>query len=246
MHALFSLRNKMCSLVRACATVWQPERMVNCAHNVTGSCERPLSSVFERWNRRLWALRAAFSASARLVPAIALSFAMVHPIEMLRAVARSRMAPPGKLAAEAAWGLGALASEEPAAVLPACRRLLERQPGCGPLWWVCARILTAADPAREADSCATLLLEDRTPRVLRSALKSQKGEGTKKVGAPGGIGEVASADVVVVEVSSDRCPRDGRAGLAPWALGVRTGVWNPCVGRVRCRPAAPSSAMECP
>jgi hypothetical protein len=112
------------------------------------------------------------------------------------------MAPPGELAAEAAWGLGALAAEEPAALLPACRRLLERQPGCGPLWWLCARILTAGDPAREADSCASLLLEDRTPRVLRSALKAREGEEPRRAVRQGSIGELAAADVVVVEVSA--------------------------------------------
>lgn len=121
---------------------------------------------------------------------------------MLRAVARSRMAPPGELAAEAAWGLAALASEEPAAVLPACRRLLERQPGCGPLWWLCARILASGEPAREADTCASLLLDDRTARILRSALKSGSGQEPRRAVRQGGIGEVAAADVVIVEVSA--------------------------------------------
>jgi len=121
---------------------------------------------------------------------------------MLRAVARSRHAPPGELAAEAAWGLGALASEEPAAVLPACRRLLERQPACGPLWWVSARILTAGDPAGEADRCASMLTDDRTPRVLRRALKSGSGGESRRAVRQGGMGEVASAEVVVIEASA--------------------------------------------
>src|ERR1700722_7187465 len=114
---------------------------------------------------------------------------------MLRAVARSRMAPPGELAAEAAWGLAALASEEPAAVLPACRRLLERQPGCGPLWWLCARILTAGDPAGEADRCASMLIDDRTPRILRSALKSGSG-GPRRAVRQGGISDNCTADIM--------------------------------------------------
>jgi hypothetical protein len=121
---------------------------------------------------------------------------------MLRAVARSRHAPPGELAAEAAWGLAALASEEPAAVLPACRRLLERQPGCGPLWWLSARILTAGDPAGEADRCASLLMEDRTPRRLRAALKAESGGEPRRAVRQGGIGDVAAADIVVIEASA--------------------------------------------
>jgi hypothetical protein len=121
---------------------------------------------------------------------------------MLRAVARSRHAPPGELAAEAAWGLAALASEEPAAVLPACRRLLERQPGCGPLWWLSARILTAGDPAGEADRCASLLMEDGTPRRLRAALKAESGGEPRRAVRQGGIGDVAAADIVVIEASA--------------------------------------------
>src|ERR1700722_1165779 len=120
---------------------------------------------------------------------------------MLRAVARSRHAPPGELAAEAAWGLAALASEEPAAVLPASRRLLERQPACGPLWWLCARVLTAGVPAGEADKCASMLIDDRTPRILRSALKSGSGAFRRAV-RQGGIGDVAAADVVLIEASA--------------------------------------------
>ena len=62
----------------------------------------------------------------------------MHPIERLRYVARAGWAPPAVLAAEAAWALGDLALHEETAVLPACRRLLDRHPGCGPLWWVAA------------------------------------------------------------------------------------------------------------
>jgi hypothetical protein len=161
-------------------------------------------------------------------------FALVHPIEMLRAVARSGLAP-GELAAEAAWGFGALASEEPAAVLPACRRLLERQPGCGPLWWVCARILVAGDPSLEADRCASMLLEDRTARILRSALKSASSGSGASGGEPrrsvrrGGMSEVASADVVVIEASALGAgamvvPRSKR-GLLEAARASETPVW---------------------
>jgi hypothetical protein len=129
-------------------------------------------------------------------------FASVHPIEMLRAVARSRRGPPGELAAEAAWGLAALAEEEPAALLPACRRLLERQPACGPLWWLCARLLVAGDPVEEAERCAALLIDDPTPDVLRSSLQTGKVGPPLRIVRQGGVGEVAGADVVVIEVDA--------------------------------------------
>ena len=156
-------------------------------------------------------------------------FALVHPIEMLRAVARSRRGPPGELAAEAAWGLAALAEEEPAAVLPACRRLLERQPACGPLWWLSARVLVAGDPVAEAEHCAALLVDDRTSDVLRSALRTDSDEPWRRAVRQGGVGEVASADVVVVQVDALSADAmvvpSSRRGLLQAAAASETPVW---------------------
>ena len=56
---------------------------------------------------------------------------------------------PSVLAAEAAWTLAELAEAEPAALLTACRRLLERHPDCGPLWWTAARLVSADDALEE-------------------------------------------------------------------------------------------------
>jgi hypothetical protein len=82
-------------------------------------------------------------------------------------------------------------------VLPACRRLLDRHPGCGPLWWVAARMLTAGDPEEEAERCVDLLESDPTSDLLREELHGE----TRPV-RHGGVGDVASADVVVVEVDA--------------------------------------------
>jgi hypothetical protein len=130
----------------------------------------------------------------------------MHPIEMLRSVARSRGGAPADIGAEAAWCLGALAVDEPAAVLPACRRLLERHPGCGPLWWVSARVLTAGDPVFEAEQCASLLMEDPTSDTLSEAV-FDVGQGDPddlplRVARNGGVGELAAADAVLVEASA--------------------------------------------
>jgi hypothetical protein len=126
-----------------------------------------------------------------------ISVVTVHPIERLRYVARAGWAPPAVLAAEAAWALGDLALHEESAVLPACRRLLDRHPGCGPLWWVAARMLTAGDPAQEAERCADLLECDPTPDRLLEDLGNDR-----RAVSHGGVGEVASADVVIVEVDA--------------------------------------------
>ena len=117
----------------------------------------------------------------------------MHPIERLRYVARAEWAPAALLASEAAWGLGELVEREAAAVLPACRRLIDRHPGCGPLWWVAARILTAGDPVAEAGRCADALDDDPTIELLAEEL-----DASRHVVRHGGMGEVAGAEVVVV------------------------------------------------
>jgi hypothetical protein len=124
-------------------------------------------------------------------------FVKVHPIERLRYVARTNWAGPSMLAAEAAWALGDLAQHDAPALVPACRRLLDRQPGCGPLWWVAARVLGARDPVREAEVCAEELEDDPT-RELVDDLVPQDVHAARR----GGVAEVASADLVVVEVGA--------------------------------------------
>ena len=73
------------------------------------------------------------------------------------------------LAREAASALATFAAE-PAALVTACRRLVDRQPTCGPVWWVAARVLAAADPAREAWAAGNDLAGDDTASVLAEAL----------------------------------------------------------------------------
>src|SRR6202044_1741336 len=121
----------------------------------------------------------------------------MHPIERLRYVARAGWAPPAVLAAEAAWALGDLALHESAAVLPACRRLLDRHPGCGPMWWVAACILTAGDPVAEGEACADALEGDQTDELLDEALPPGA-----RIVRRGGVSDVASADIVVVQVDA--------------------------------------------
>jgi hypothetical protein len=116
----------------------------------------------------------------------------VHPIERLRFVARAGWGGPAELGVEAAYALAELAENEPAAVLPACRRLLERNPACGPLWWVAARLLCSDDPMAEAGRCARALEDDPTQERLEAALSGRRAV------RHGGVAEVASADVVVV------------------------------------------------
>jgi hypothetical protein len=94
---------------------------------------------------------------------------LVHPIERLRHVARAGDADGSFLAEEAAVALGALAFE-PRALVPAARRLLDFHPRCAPLWWVCAELLAADDPAGRSHELSLMLAEDPTSAELAAAL----------------------------------------------------------------------------
>ena len=93
----------------------------------------------------------------------------MHPFERLRVAARAGGEDAGLVARQAASALAAIAGE-PAAVVTACRRLVARQPTCGPVWWLAARVLAASDPSNEAWRAADELRHDPTPRALADAL----------------------------------------------------------------------------
>jgi hypothetical protein len=89
----------------------------------------------------------------------------MHPIEQLRYVARATGADAGLLVEEAASALSVF-GRDPAAMLTASRRLLTRQPAVGPLWWMCARMVTASDARAVARAIGQELRADRTGRHL--------------------------------------------------------------------------------
>jgi hypothetical protein len=90
-------------------------------------------------------------------------------MERLRMVARATGEDPGLLAREAAAALSGCA-DDPRALVMACRRLIDRQPTSGPLWWLAARVVASADPGTEAWMSAELLREDATPAAVAAAL----------------------------------------------------------------------------
>jgi len=59
---------------------------------------------------------------------------------------------------------------EPAGLVTACRRIVERHPTSGALWWLCAQVLTAADPFAEVLKLAEQVEDDPTPGVLYAAM----------------------------------------------------------------------------
>lgn len=96
----------------------------------------------------------------------------MHPIERLRHVARSSGAEPAALAREAAAALASFA-DDPPGLVTACRRLVDRHPTVGPVWWLAARVLVAGDPGREGLDASRALDEDTTARVLAADLPQE-------------------------------------------------------------------------
>lgn len=94
----------------------------------------------------------------------------MHPIERLRYVARASGADQAMLVRETAAALGAFA-DDPPGLVAACRRVIDRHPTSGPLWWLCSRVLTTPDDVRaEAWHAADEIEADRTARELAAAL----------------------------------------------------------------------------
>jgi hypothetical protein len=92
----------------------------------------------------------------------------VLPFERLRALAR-QSGDDTALVVEAADCLADFASD-PTHLVTVCRRLLAHHAPCGPLWWLCARVIAAPDPADAARDSIRRLEADRTSGRLASLL----------------------------------------------------------------------------
>jgi hypothetical protein len=89
----------------------------------------------------------------------------MHPIEHLRYVARSSGGDQRTLVRETAAALRSMAFD-PSALVVACRRITERHPTSGPLWWLCSSVLATPDPIATAVRLANELVDDSTPDTL--------------------------------------------------------------------------------
>ena len=89
----------------------------------------------------------------------------MHPIERLRYVARAGGVDHGALAEETARALAGFV-DDPSGLVTACRRIVDRHPTSGPMWWLAARVLATNDPRAEAFRCVSTLQDDPTPAAL--------------------------------------------------------------------------------
>ena len=96
----------------------------------------------------------------------------MHPIERLRYVARANGVSPALAVRESAAAMRSFA-HDPHALVTACRRMIDRQPGIAPLWWLGARLLTAPDAAIEIRHVLDELADDNTVRELEFALPAE-------------------------------------------------------------------------
>lgn len=96
----------------------------------------------------------------------------MHPIERMRSVARSGGGDPADLVAEAAGAMAGF-GDEPAGLVTACRRMVQRHPEVGPIWWLASRMLCAAEPLAEARRAVGEVRGDPTPAVLASELPDE-------------------------------------------------------------------------
>lgn len=94
---------------------------------------------------------------------------VVHPIEHLRYVARAHGVDAGALVEETAHALGSL-HFDPAGLIVACRRIVERHPFTGPMWWLCSNVVTSAEPFEAVWDLAGAMRNDATGSALADAL----------------------------------------------------------------------------
>src|SRR5260221_5829266 len=92
----------------------------------------------------------------------------VLPFERLRALARYS-SDDDTLVLEAADCLAEF-GPDPTQLVTVCRRLVAHHPSCGPLWWLCARIVSTPDPEMAARAAARTLEADRSADRLAALL----------------------------------------------------------------------------
>src|SRR5438105_5242902 len=130
----------------------------------------------------------------------------MHPIERLRMVARAAGEGPALVAQEAAGALVAF-GDDPAGLVTACRRLVDRQPTSGPIWWLAARVLCASEPAEEAWRAVERLDRDPTAEELAAAIPDGAVVTAVGLGEHLGDGLARRGDVEVFLVETDVADR---------------------------------------
>jgi hypothetical protein len=88
-------------------------------------------------------------------------------------------------------------------MVTACRRLVDRQPTSGPIWWLSARVLCSTDPTQEAWRAVEQLQDDTTARELAAALPDGATVTVVGLGEHTGDALVRRGDLEVLLVDND-------------------------------------------
>lgn len=168
-------------------------------------------------------------------------------------VARAEGAGPSLLAREAAGALAGFAYE-PAAVVTGCRRLVDRHPEMGTLWWLAARVLGAADAPSEIHRAAGELDGDETASILAAELPGPLS--AVVVGWPEQTTQAlrrrGDVEALVVDFDGEGqalARRLGSAGVDAWdvpAAGAAAAVVVSGLVLVEALSAGPDGMLACP
>jgi hypothetical protein len=146
----------------------------------------------------------------------------MQPFERLRHLAR--WSGDGvELVSEAADCLAGF-GDDPAGLVVACRRLLAHHPTSGPLWWLCARVLTAPDAEAAAWDAWQRVHDDATFGRAAELLPFPHDDVVGVLGGPELTGAVAATrpDLHVVAVRRRSGDEHLRARLARADASART------------------------
>ena len=143
------------------------------------------------------------------------------PFERLRSLAR-HAGDDIDLVLEAADCLADF-SHDPTQLVTVCRRLLAYHPACGPLWWLCARVVAGADPSDSAREAARVLESDRTAARLASLLPFPHDDPVAVLGWPEVTGAALAErpDLDVLAIRQRDGAAHGRARRAGTEQSVR-------------------------
>ena len=146
----------------------------------------------------------------------------MQPFERLRYLARWSDEDDTALVSEAADCLAGFA-DDPAGLVVACRRLLSHHPAAGALWWLCARVLAAPDPADAAWEAWQLVNDDRTSDRLAGLLPFPHDDPVAVLGWPdlAGAALAERPDLDVVAIRRRRGDDHRRARLARREASIR-------------------------